>query len=80
MDYTPDAANAPIEQSAGYRRVNPDAVSRFADDFSSLLTTVQSRDIGPENARRLDLLLSSFEDLAAEMRQASADIKKLLGT
>lgn len=77
------ALRAPVpatqHQQAGYRRFDPDAIELFAHDFAGFLRTLQSREIAPEQTKRLDVLLDEFNSLADEMRAASREINDLIG-
>ncbi len=62
-----------ITQSAF--RLQPDAVMTIATEFSALLREVQTKDLGPENRNRLIEVLSAFEELFIEMKEACEAVR-----
>jgi hypothetical protein len=67
---------APIERTGAV--LTTDAIYSFADEFSSLLRNAHENNMSAEGRRKLDALLSTFDDLVKEMRAASADITRLI--
>lgn len=72
------SASLAQEQRVEANRVQASDVAELASEFSALLSTISQQRLDAERSTRLSALLGTFDELVRDMREASADIRRLL--